>query len=157
MIRRPPRSTLFPYTTLFRSDAMLVRAQRQQDIPDEVRLAEREGALLFRENQVRRVHAEGAEGRLPGGACRLFFLKQQDPLRVGQSAGGELGHVVRAEGEAPSRRGHRLHRFAIANRALRLVLPAFDRNQFHKAQDRNRPQGLSRSPPKLLWARGPSL
>src|SRR2546427_1987803 len=96
---------------------MLVRAQRQQDIPDEVRLAEREGALLFRENQVRRVHAEGAEGRLPGGAYRLFFLKQQDPLRVGQSAGGELGHVVRAEGEAPSRRGHRLHRFAIANRA----------------------------------------
>src|SRR2546429_1518521 len=24
MIRRPPRSTLFPYTTLFRSDALLV-------------------------------------------------------------------------------------------------------------------------------------
>src|SRR3712207_7635459 len=26
MIRRPPRSTLFPYTTLFRSTALLVRA-----------------------------------------------------------------------------------------------------------------------------------
>src|SRR3712207_8921870 len=26
MIRRPPRSTLFPYTTLFRSDALGVRA-----------------------------------------------------------------------------------------------------------------------------------
>src|SRR2546430_11364462 len=26
MIRRPPRSTLFPYTTLFRSDPVLVRA-----------------------------------------------------------------------------------------------------------------------------------
>src|SRR5256885_7434717 len=25
MIRRPPRSTLFPYTTLFRSDAVLAR------------------------------------------------------------------------------------------------------------------------------------
>src|SRR2546430_6468644 len=25
MIRRPPRSTLFPYTTLFRSDRVLVR------------------------------------------------------------------------------------------------------------------------------------
>src|SRR2546422_10916751 len=24
MIRRPPRSTLFPYTTLFRSDAMVI-------------------------------------------------------------------------------------------------------------------------------------
>src|SRR5256885_10134591 len=27
MIRRPPRSTLFPYTTLFRSDAKLKEAQ----------------------------------------------------------------------------------------------------------------------------------
>src|SRR2546430_11873808 len=27
MIRRPPRSTLFPYTTLFRSAAVLVRAR----------------------------------------------------------------------------------------------------------------------------------
>src|SRR3712207_7522707 len=26
MIRRPPRSTLFPYTTLFRSDYILLRA-----------------------------------------------------------------------------------------------------------------------------------
>src|SRR3712207_8407563 len=34
MIRRPPRSTLFPYTTLFRSDhvaaALVVADQRQQ-------------------------------------------------------------------------------------------------------------------------------
>src|SRR3712207_9056719 len=29
MIRRPPRSTLFPYTTLFRSRARLARALRQ--------------------------------------------------------------------------------------------------------------------------------
>src|SRR3712207_7280085 len=28
MIRRPPRSTLFPYTTLFRSDARAARAVR---------------------------------------------------------------------------------------------------------------------------------
>src|SRR2546430_16214629 len=32
MIRRPPRSTLFPYTTLFRSDANLA-LQNQQPIP----------------------------------------------------------------------------------------------------------------------------
>src|SRR3712207_7935441 len=31
MIRRPPRSTLFPYTTLFRSDDLVAR------FPDEVR------------------------------------------------------------------------------------------------------------------------
>src|SRR2546428_6218788 len=28
MIRRPPRSTLFPYTTLFRSEGVVLRAQR---------------------------------------------------------------------------------------------------------------------------------
>src|SRR5258708_16586886 len=36
MIRRPPRSTLFPYTTLFRSDTLEVVAERQQcrlDVP----------------------------------------------------------------------------------------------------------------------------
>src|SRR5256885_9486328 len=30
MIRRPPRSTLFPYTTLFRSGLHQVRVKRQQ-------------------------------------------------------------------------------------------------------------------------------
>src|SRR3712207_7319266 len=29
MIRRPPRSTLFPYTTLFRSDPVLIEAARE--------------------------------------------------------------------------------------------------------------------------------
>src|SRR3712207_8247414 len=40
MIRRPPRSTLFPYTTLFRSrdqGAVSVRARRRDD-PDDARL-----------------------------------------------------------------------------------------------------------------------
>src|SRR2546430_10705562 len=34
MIRRPPRSTLFPYTTLFRSQAYLSSLARQSDIDD---------------------------------------------------------------------------------------------------------------------------
>src|SRR3712207_8038994 len=34
MIRRPPRSTLFPYTTLFRSDAGAARGGDQPDGPD---------------------------------------------------------------------------------------------------------------------------
>src|SRR3712207_9114191 len=32
MIRRPPRSTLFPYTTLFRSDEGAVRTGRDADV-----------------------------------------------------------------------------------------------------------------------------
>src|SRR2546422_2624477 len=36
MIRRPPRSTLFPYTTLFRSHGLRVGAVRlAPDVPDE--------------------------------------------------------------------------------------------------------------------------
>src|SRR3712207_8282226 len=34
MIRRPPRSTLFPYTTLFRSQALLRRIA--EEVPDPV-------------------------------------------------------------------------------------------------------------------------
>src|SRR2546427_8917123 len=33
MIRRPPRSTLFPYTTLFRSEELHSCVRRQQFIP----------------------------------------------------------------------------------------------------------------------------
>src|SRR2546426_7435185 len=33
MIRRPPRSTLFPYTTLFRSDANANNRQRRHHVP----------------------------------------------------------------------------------------------------------------------------
>src|SRR5258707_3520996 len=32
MIRRPPRSTLFPYTTLFRSGPALVHARAREDM-----------------------------------------------------------------------------------------------------------------------------
>src|SRR5258708_27109073 len=34
MIRRPPRSTLFPYTTLFRSAVRLIREQRSVGVHD---------------------------------------------------------------------------------------------------------------------------
>src|SRR5690349_23325916 len=35
MIRRPPRSTLFPYTTLFRSDAASVDRGRERELRGE--------------------------------------------------------------------------------------------------------------------------
>src|SRR3712207_7687688 len=38
MIRRPPRSTLFPYTTLFRSPAVGARAVAEFGVEDRVRL-----------------------------------------------------------------------------------------------------------------------
>src|SRR2546428_5823181 len=38
MIRRPPRSTLFPYTTLFRSLALLVRGYANHEIAERLRV-----------------------------------------------------------------------------------------------------------------------
>src|SRR2546421_7884346 len=48
MIRRPPRSTLFPYTTLFRSSLATGDAQRREDAPaaDETGLSGRKANFL---------------------------------------------------------------------------------------------------------------
>src|SRR2546430_9761110 len=47
MIRRPPRSTLFPYTTLFRSQLLGLRLGRHDPVvPEETRGEVREQRLL---------------------------------------------------------------------------------------------------------------
>src|SRR3712207_7804996 len=52
MIRRPPRSTLFPYTTLFRSykpfDDLVVQAKRTTDKAERTRLYE-QAQVVFKE------------------------------------------------------------------------------------------------------------
>src|SRR5258708_10719693 len=57
MIRRPPRSTLFPYTTLFRSRRRRVRGQ-----DGEVRKSIDEG-LGLRQEECRRGHQDRARRR----------------------------------------------------------------------------------------------
>src|SRR3712207_8948564 len=59
MIRRPPRSTLFPYTTLFRSDARIVftgGVGRLEQAPPEVDTVE---MLLDEHGLAGRVEMEG--------------------------------------------------------------------------------------------------
>src|SRR3712207_9321790 len=53
MIRRPPRSTLFPYTTLFRSEVL-------EDLEVDVLLA-RGGAHVAARERVLEIHALGAD------------------------------------------------------------------------------------------------
>src|SRR2546422_3961018 len=63
MIRRPPRSTLFPYTTLFRSRLELARHRivgRARMVLLRVRLRERKALPLFGDD----VHHPGALERL---------------------------------------------------------------------------------------------
>src|SRR2546425_8805537 len=70
MIRRPPRSTLFPYTTLFRSGR--VRHERRPGRP-----------------------AHAAKGLARGGVRRDRGPVRRDP--GGRRAGGHHGRVLRSE------------------------------------------------------------
>src|SRR2546430_11258810 len=75
MIRRPPRSTLFPYTTLFRSDASLTAVDR------DVRGVRGSGVLRARANQpVVRVRSEEHTSELQSQSnlvCRLLLEKKK--------------------------------------------------------------------------------
>src|SRR3989442_6490727 len=77
MIRRPPRSTLFPYTTLFRSDLPLSQARgrgrsmrREHDCPQPAgkdERAERRGGPPVQRHEDGRVHigSPSSQGRAP--------------------------------------------------------------------------------------------
>src|SRR2546430_17343315 len=100
MIRRPPRSTLFPYTTLFRSPQRMVsRCLRFSDGP--VRLCQRavERALVpigepqvvvaVRDARPPRRPVEGGKGDLPrrDRLCVPAPQVADDPQIVGAAAG----------------------------------------------------------------------
>src|SRR2546430_11816829 len=65
MIRRPPRSTLFPYTTLFRSerDAAGLSAIRESEVVQYVRVRGQLGFLAGPLDQPRRGAGRAARGR----------------------------------------------------------------------------------------------
>src|SRR2546426_6146234 len=60
MIRRPPRSTLFPYTTLFRSVAQAPALERLEVLPLEAHEASRR--LLEEQHELRRGRLAAADG-----------------------------------------------------------------------------------------------
>src|SRR5260370_8393032 len=75
MIRRPPRSTLFPYTTLFRSRAepagetVLVRAQLDQRRPGQEKISRQAGPHRSEE------HTSELQSHL-NLVCRLLLEKK---------------------------------------------------------------------------------
>src|SRR6266498_3552295 len=68
MIRRPPRSTLFPYTTLFRSDDSSIRATHQPPLPGQT--ADRAGPARYRPRSEE--HTSELQSR-PHLVCRLLL------------------------------------------------------------------------------------
>src|SRR5258708_10471529 len=87
MIRRPPRSTLFPYTTLFRSGLLELRP-----VLAEFRVAEHE-----RGNHQLKSQQHTAELQSPDHlVCRLLLEKkkhsQQPDVRWTDRGGSRAGH-----------------------------------------------------------------
>src|SRR2546422_4668091 len=92
MIRRPPRSTLFPYTTLFRSLVMLDRRDRRLQ-PRHVRLEGHRqqvakptlGALADHAQEPRsEEHTSELQSRLHL-VCRLLLEKKKKNMNYKQS------------------------------------------------------------------------
>src|SRR5438876_5275646 len=82
MIRRPPRSTLFPYTTLFRSFALLTRVQTFQTLQDPNQPITppyfREPQVLMAMNPVERSEEHTSELQSPVHlVCRLLLEKKK--------------------------------------------------------------------------------
>src|SRR3712207_9169158 len=81
MIRRPPRSTLFPYTTLFRSVEDLA-ADRQQRLELGVprQLGGAQGRVTLDDEQLRAVRSEEHTSELQSRqylVCRLLLEKKK--------------------------------------------------------------------------------
>src|SRR2546430_11660302 len=74
MIRRPPRSTLFPYTTLFRSETEL---PRRDPGGDGSRLVERRDVDLRRQRSVNRATVRDREKAGPR-ACILSCRRRSE-------------------------------------------------------------------------------
>src|SRR5688572_31847543 len=98
MIRRPPRSTLFPYTTLFRSAERIARAARLDVGGIEYLIDDRDGQARFYDinalsNFVAKPRSEEHTSELQSQSnlvCRLLLEKKKQKLTTSMA----LRHVV---------------------------------------------------------------
>src|SRR3712207_8187816 len=84
MIRRPPRSTLFPYTTLFRSWELALRLLPMTDDRVETRVTVAdEGEVGFQEYFVRRQHGVAVTAVRFDGRSEEHTPELQSPQYLG--------------------------------------------------------------------------
>src|SRR3989454_11353736 len=91
MIRRPPRSTLFPYTTLFRSLDSLTRAAARRDCRP---VSTGIHAAVEITSALRHVESENVVAKLPGSDPRLgreavLFTAHWDHKGIGPAVNGD--------------------------------------------------------------------
>src|SRR2546430_6113418 len=119
MIRRPPRSTLFPYTTLFRSRALPIPAQSALDgeVVEQDRVADVEVVVLLGVGDVHIARQSGRE------AARRQSVINAGGLVTG--AGGLRHGVVEEAVRRTRKTGRRVHRrVAVAEAELQLMIHA---------------------------------
>src|SRR5256885_12149829 len=88
MIRRPPRSTLFPYTTLFRSSPLLLRARlRLRHRPDDRDRRRSDVPLILRVSQ----HPEGVTTE---DGDRVVYDVEHDEAQDRKSTRLNSSHLV---------------------------------------------------------------
>src|SRR3712207_7500507 len=86
MIRRPPRSTLFPYTTLFRSAANLTAKGLEGVVAASTRLSDVKGdvgELIYCGYNINELRSEEHTSELQSRqylVCRLLLEKKNHPL-----------------------------------------------------------------------------
>src|SRR5690348_10173369 len=112
MIRRPPRSTLFPYTTLFRSDDAPVHEA-------EVAGVERD---LRRRHQVEQAVKPACADALDGAVALARRAHRIDDIRPGAPALDETGDEFRRILEVDIHRNDRVALGVIEARCHRRVL-----------------------------------
>src|SRR2546429_4489171 len=108
MIRRPPRSTLFPYTTLFRS--IVTRVATRKGPKEPLERAYEEGALRVKKKGRRNSH-RFAHQHVRAVACAA---KPADALesRLHEHGLGTVGRLVAKGARQPARDGIGLHEAA---------------------------------------------
>src|SRR3712207_7508275 len=82
MIRRPPRSTLFPYTTLFRSGKVLERRVR---VPLERHILSRPHSLVGRDQDTRAAILDAARQGLRREAAEDHRMQDRKSTRLNSS------------------------------------------------------------------------
>src|SRR5437016_7535631 len=102
MSRRPPRSTLFPYTTLFRSHVAACHAARQNTRGQLMNFASI--PLIFVGGGIGYARSEEHTSELQSLTnlvCRLLLEKKKDRLAVAGEDGGTRREDFSWHGEAP--------------------------------------------------------